>query len=245
MGAREARRATSRRAAERPPTTLVGFLHDKWLTIIVHVASLAPLAALAWRYKQDDLGVDVVNTLYNWTGRSSILLLLLSLACAPIEAVFGFRKVLTVRRALGLYAFLYAVLHFANFLYMDYALDIPLILRDAILTKPYIIVGLAALLLLVPLALTSTRGWMRRLGRAWKRLHRVVYLVGALAALHFFWQAKAAERFDPLLYGTLLTLLLVVRIPPVRRRIVQTRYALTKNWTGSTQLPTNADRINE
>jgi methionine sulfoxide reductase heme-binding subunit len=213
----------ARPKARRQPQTPAAWLVANWLSLLVHLGATLPLAWLVWRAIRGDLGVDPVATLNNFTGRGSILLLALSLTTTPLYILFDLRKPLTVRRALGLYAFLYAALHFANFIGLDYAFDLSLILQDAVLDKPYIIVGLLALIILLVLAITSTKGWKRRLGRGWNQLHRLVYVAAALTALHFFWQAKAAERFDPLLYGAILTALLVVRIPPIRQAIIRLR----------------------
>jgi sulfoxide reductase heme-binding subunit YedZ len=216
-----------RRAKHQAPTSLSARAKDKWLTLVVHLGCLAPLVVLVWRYVNDDLGVDFINAIYTFTGRTAIILLALSLTASPISFIFGYSKALTVRRPLGLYAFFYALVHFSNFLGLDYALDLNFILQDALLNKPYIIAGLLALTLLIPLAITSTQGWQRRLRRNWTRLHRLVYLAALLAALHFFWQAKVPERLDPLIYGTVLLILLIVRIPPVRLWLVRTRQRLT------------------
>jgi sulfoxide reductase heme-binding subunit YedZ len=181
------------------------------------------LGVLTWRFVTGTLGVDEVNAVYYYTGRAALILLALSLAATPISFIFGYSKALTVRRPLGLYGFLFAALHFTGFLTLDYGLDLNIILMDAILTKPYIVVGLLALLILLALAITSTQGWQRRLRRNWTRLHRLVYVAVLLAALHFFWQAKTPERWEPLIYGVIFTLLLIVRIPPVRQWFVQLR----------------------
>jgi sulfoxide reductase heme-binding subunit YedZ len=149
---------------------------------------------------------------------------------------------LTLRKSLGLWAFFYALLHLLNFVGLDYAFNFSQIFQDAILSKPYILAGLACLLLLVPLVFTSTRGWMRRLGRSWKRLHRLAYAAGVLAVLHFLWQAKAAERWEPLLYAVGLGLLLFVRIPSVRHRIVQMRGAVMGRGAASTPQGTPMQR---
>ena len=189
----------------------------------VNVAAALPLLLLLWNYSQDTLGVDPVNTINNQTGRAAIVLLMASLACTPVNTLFGFRRALTVRKSLGLWAFVYALLHLLNFVGLDYGFDLGFLLQDALLSKPYIVVGLLALMILLPLAVTSTRGWMKRLGRNWKRLHRLAYGAGVLAVLHFFWQAKAAERVEPLLYALGLALLLLVRVPAVKRWTVALR----------------------
>lgn len=194
----------------------------------VTLGALAPLAWLGWRAWHGDLGVDPINTINNETGRAALIVLFLSLACTPLNIIFGLRRALTVRKSLGLIAFLYAALHLANFIGLDYAFDLDLILHDAVLSMPYILAGSLALLILTPLAITSTRGWMRRLGRNWKRLHRLAYVAGMLAVLHFLWQAKAAERDEPLIYAAILTLLLLVRAPQVRRWLVTLRTRLSR-----------------
>lgn len=196
-----------------------------WLVTLGALTPLALLAAAAWR---DDLGIDPVNTINNLSGRAALVVLLLSLACTPLNTLFGVRRVLTVRKSLGLIAFVYAALHLANFVALDYAFDFRLIFGDAVLDKPYILAGSGALLILTLLALTSTRGAMKRLGRNWKRLHQLVYVAGVLVVLHFLWQAKAAERAEPLLYGGALALLLLVRVPPVRRWLVAQRTRLNR-----------------
>ncbi len=219
--------ATRTRSRPRERLAPAAWLKEKWLTVVVHGGALLFLAWLAWRYASDGLGVDPVKSLYYWTGRASIILLVLSLTATPLYILLGWRKPLTVRRALGLYAALFAGLHFVNFSGLDYAFDLNLMLQDALLDKPYIVAGLGALLILIALTLTSTQRAKKALGRGWTHLHRLVYAAGALTALHFYWQAKATDRFDPLLYAWTLTFLLVVRIPPVRRWIIRTRQRLT------------------
>uniref|UniRef100_A0A7C1JI12 Protein-methionine-sulfoxide reductase heme-binding subunit MsrQ n=1 Tax=Caldilinea aerophila TaxID=133453 RepID=A0A7C1JI12_9CHLR len=200
-------------------SAFTAFLRKDGSWWVVTLAALTPLFWLLWRAAVGGLGVDPVSTINNVTGRAALITLLLSLACTPLSTMFGFRKALTVRKSLGLIAFLYASLHLLNFIGLDYGLDLELLVQDALLNKPYIFAGSLAFLLLLPLAVTSTRGWMRRLGKRWKRLHRLVYVAATLAVLHFFWQAKATERWEPAIYGALLTLLLLVRIPLLRRKL--------------------------
>jgi sulfoxide reductase heme-binding subunit YedZ len=197
-----------------------------WLWWAANAVAAWPLLLMIWEYNQGTLGIDIVNAINNRTGRTAIILLMASLACTPLNILFGWRQVLTLRKSLGLWAFFYALLHLLNFVGLDYAFNLGQIFQDAILSKPYIVAGLACLLILVPLAATSTRGWMRRLGRNWKQLHRLAYAAGVLAVLHFLWQAKAAERWEPLLYAVGLGLLLFVRIPGVRHWIVKMRGAM-------------------
>ena len=211
----------------RPGNPISTYLRRNWFWLAANLAAALPLLVLLRDFAQGNLGVDPINTINNATGRAAIALLLLSLAATPLHTVFGFRRGLTVRKSLGLWAFVYASFHLLNFVGLDYGFDVQFLLQDALLNKPYIVAGLASLLILLPLAITSTRGWMRRLGRNWKRLHRFVYGAGVLAVLHFLWQAKAAERGEPLLYGLALALLLLVRIPAVRQRIVALRQRIT------------------
>lgn len=199
---------------------LLGWLKARWLQVIVHVGALAPLAWTIWQYWQGLFLVDPVLEITTRTGRTALLLLVLSLACTPLGTILGFKPALRVRRPLGLYAFLYASLHLATFVGLDYGFDTNL-LAQAILEQRYVLVGLAAGLILLALALTSTRGWQRRLGKRWKRLHRLVYLAAILAIVHLAWILK--DPRDPLRYLTVLALLLVLRIPPVQRGVSRMR----------------------
>jgi sulfoxide reductase heme-binding subunit YedZ len=230
-------------AVRRGAGSPVDYWKRHWFWWAVTLGALVPLALLLWGFVRDDLGVDPVNTINNWTGRAAMIVLFLSLACTPLHTIFGFRQPLTVRKSLGLIAFLYASLHLVNYVGYDYAVDFGLILQDAVLDKPYIVAGLLALVILAALALTSTRGWMRRLGRNWKRLHRFVYAAGVLVVLHFLWQAKAAERMEPLVYAAVLAFLLAVRLPPVKRQIVRWRTALTKRKTAAAPSPAHRAEI--
>lgn len=199
------------------------WLRENWLRVITHVGAWLPLLWLVWRYFNDDLGTDPVTTINNVTGRTAMILLLLCLSATPLYIVFNFREGIKVRRALGVYAFMYASFHFLNFVGLDYGFDLGFILEDGIPTKPYILVGLTALIILTALAITSTKGWKRRLKKNWTRLHWLIYPIGILVITHFLWQAKAAERFEPLIYATILAVLLLVRVPPLRHRIIAWR----------------------
>jgi len=193
---------------------LVDTIRKRWLKILVHVGALLPFVFLVRDYALNLFLVDPVREITTRTGRMALILLLLSLACTPINTLFGFRRALRVRRALGLYAFMYAGLHFLTFVGLDYGFDLEF-LGPAIFDQRYVIVGFAAFLLLLTLALTSTRGWQRRLGRTWKRLHKFAYLAGILAVVHFLWLVK--DPREPLRFAVVLLLLLALRIPRVRR----------------------------
>lgn len=196
-------------------------LKSRWLLIITHLGALTPLALLIWDYWQDQLTVNPIQEMTFRTGKTALALLVLSLAVTPVNTVFGWRQVIPLRKWLGLYAFLYVTCHFLIFIWLDYGLDLAL-LYEAIFEKRYALVGFAAFLLLIPLALTSTKGWMKRLGRNWKRLHRVVYLIAILAVVHYVWLVKSDIR-EPLLYGAVVLALLALRLPPVRRIISRFR----------------------
>ena len=201
-----------------------------WLLLLVHLGALFPIAWFAWDFYQGNAGV-IVNPFQAATlrtGKPALILLLLSLACTPANTLFGFRQALTVRKTLGLYAFFYVSLHFLIFI-VDNGLfgnriEIPPIL-EATFEKRFALIGFTAFLILLPLAITSTKGWMKRLGRNWKRLHQIVYAAGILAIFHYIWLVKSDYR-EPLVYGLILTLLLVVRLPLLRKWISQTRNRL-------------------
>ncbi len=186
-----------------------------WLQIATHVGGLAPLAALAWLFWQDRLGPVPVAAVIRRLGRYALVFLILSLAPTAVRLVTGSGELLRVRRWLGLYAFLYAVLHALAFAGLDYGFDLRL-LATVILESRREIVGLAALLILGLLALTSIPALIRALGKQWKRLHRLVYVAAGLVVLHYAWNYKELRRW-PVAAGTALVVLLVIRLPPVAR----------------------------
>ncbi len=186
-----------------------------WLQILTHIAALLPLAILAWDFTQDQLTANPIQEITLRTGTYSLVLLVLSLACTPVGTVFGLKWVLLLRRTLGLYGLMYASLHFLNFIGLDYGFDFNL-LREDVFGKGYIWVGFVALLVLLPVAVTSTKGWVKRLGRNWERLHWLVYPAALLSVAHFVLLVKVDMR-EPLLYGTVVVLLLIVRIPSVKK----------------------------
>ena len=190
----------------------------------VHVGSWVPLALILLDYFRDNLTANPIQDVTFRTGKSALVLLVLSLAATPANTLLGFKPALKVRRALGLYAFMYVVLHFFVFVGLDYGFDLGLIIED-IGDKRYALVGFAAGLLLLPLAITSTRGWMARLGKNWRRLHWLVYLAAILAVIHYLWLVKADIR-QPLDYGAAVLLLLLARLRPVRKGLSDFRQNL-------------------
>jgi sulfoxide reductase heme-binding subunit YedZ len=189
--------------------------------VAVHIGALLPLILLVINWSQDNLTFNPIQALELRTGKYALVLLLLSLSCTPINTVFGFRQVLKVRRPLGLYAFMYASIHFLVFIGLDYEFDLVL-LQEAIFEKRYALIGFAAGLILLALALTSTRGWMKRLGRTWTKIHKFVYLAGILVIIHYVWLVKSDIR-EPLIYGGILLLLLIARIPYIRKQLSRIR----------------------
>lgn len=177
---------------------------------LAQALAISPLLLMAWAASQDALGADPVAELTHRTGLWALRLLLASLAITPLRHVLGAAWPIRFRRLLGLYAFFYASLHLTVYLVLDLQGYWPQVLGD-IVKRPYITVGFLAWLGLLPLAITSTRGWMRRLGRRWGQLHRLVYAVGVLAVLHFWWLVKADIR-EPAIYAGVLAVLLGARI---------------------------------
>ncbi|MBS0514698.1 MAG: sulfoxide reductase heme-binding subunit YedZ [Proteobacteria bacterium] len=175
---------------------------------------LAPLAMLVWDTLRNDLGTDPVAQLEHRSGLWALRLLLATLAITPLRRVSGWHKAMRYRRMLGLFAFFYASLHLLIYLFVDlggYWADV----FAQIAKKPYITVGFAAWLLLIPLAVTSTQKMMRRLGRRWGQLHKFVYATALLGLLHFLWLVKADKR-EPLFYFAVFAALMLWRLPQVR-----------------------------
>lgn len=193
-----------------------------WLT---HIGSLLPLALLLWDYSANNLSVNPIQDITFRTGKPALVLLVLSLAVTPLNTIFGWREIIPARKWLGLYAWGYVSIHFLVFIGLDYGFDWGL-LYEAIFEKRYALVGFAALLILTPLALTSTKGWQKRLGKKWKRLHQLVYAAGLLGVFHYLWLVKSDIR-EPVAWGVVVVLLLVARIPRVRKKLVGWRVRLT------------------
>ena len=193
---------------------------------VAWVLCLLPLVLLLYRAWGDDLGANPISFVTNWLGQWTFRLLLAALALTPLRIVFGLNWPLLLRRLLGLFAFFYASLHFLVWILIDHYFNWDQMLADLI-KRRYITVGMLALSLLIPLAITSTSGMVRRLGgTAWRRLHRLVYAIGILAALHFLWLAKTV-RLDAYAYTAILALLLGIRLWGALRRRLRRREAPT------------------
>ena len=191
---------------------------------LVFVAGLAPLVWLAcgaFGWFGASLGADPVKKLEHECGKTALNFLLITLAVTPVRNLLGLPQLLRLRRMLGLFAFFYAVTHFTVYLVLDLELNWSTLGAD-IAKRPYITIGFTALVLLVPLAATSTNGMMRRLGRRWTSLHRLVYVIAILGVWHFYWQVKRDVR-EPLLYAGILALLLLYRVVRARAARSATR----------------------
>ena len=173
------------------------------------VLPLARLLAGAFGLAGVSLGANPVDTVLDTCGKWTLNLLLITLCVTPLRDITRVNPLIRVRRMLGLFAFTYAVLHFTTYLVLDLRLDFAGLGAD-IAKRPYITVGFTALLLLIPLAVTSTNRMMRRLGRRWQKLHRLVYVIAMLGVLHYYWQVKADVR-EPLVYAAILAVLLGYR----------------------------------
>ena len=185
---------------------------------IVFALCLAPLALLAWQLYTDQVRGDLVKEIEIRTGTWALRFLALSLAVTPLRRVTDWSWLQLYRRMLGLFAFFYATVHFGVYLGLDVELDLAEV-GKSIVKRPYITVGFTAWLLLVPLALTSTKGWIRRMGGArWNRLHQLVYATAVLATLHYLWSVKK-DTIKPLYYFAVFALLLGWRLLAWRRRL--------------------------
>lgn len=185
------------------------------LKVLVFVAGLAPAGWLLWRFFTYDLGAEPVETILHTTGDWGLRFLLITLAVTPLRLLTGWTLVMRLRRMLGLFAFFYATLHMLTYLALEQFFAWGEILED-VLERPYITLGFLAWVLLVPLAVTSTNGMMRRLGRRWKQLHQSVYVIAAAAVIHYLLLVKADTR-EPIIYGLILVALLGVRAWNQRR----------------------------
>jgi len=192
------------------------------LQIIMHIYAWSALAHLLFDFAVGNLSVNPIQDLEQRTGRAAITLLVLSLMSTPLNTLFGWKELLKRRRALGLYTFMYATIHVLIFLDLDYGLSWSLIFQS-VFEKPYILVGATSFLLLIPLAVTSFDVWKKRLKKNWKRLHQVVYFIAPLVVLHFAWSKKGSifelqgDVLRPLIYGLVVLILLILRIPRIRK----------------------------
>lgn len=177
------------------------------LKVALWLGALAPGAWLVRGVTRGTLGPNPIEALTHVTGMTALVLLLLTLAVTPVRRLTGWNPVIRLRRPLGLFAFFYASIHLVIWFVFDMVGNVAWMLED-VAQRPYITVGFAAFVLLVPLAVTSTRGWIRRLGKRWATLHRLVYPATALGIVHYFWLVKSDIRLPSLLAGCFGVLML-------------------------------------
>jgi methionine sulfoxide reductase heme-binding subunit len=194
--------------------------------LAVFLACLFPLGQLLYHGFTDDLTANPIEYITRFTGSWALILLLGSLSITPLRKITGWNDLIKLRRMLGLFAFSYALVHFATYMVLDLFFDFAAIAKD-IFKRPYITVGFTAFALLIPLAVTSTSGMIRRLGKRWQQLHRLVYVVAIAAVIHFYWLVKADIR-RPVMYGSVLALLLGYRLLSKWRSGVPVKMAMKK-----------------
>jgi len=189
----------------------------KWIKAVVFALGLAPLALLTWRGFTGGLGANPIEYITRSTGWWVLTFLLITLTVTPLRRISNWNWLLRLRRMLGLFAFFYACLHFTTYIWLDQFFDLASIGKD-IVKRPFITVGFAAFVLLIPLAATSTNAMVRRLGaKWWQRLHRLIYAIGILGVTHFWWLVKK-DITEPVIFAVLLGALLTARLVLRTRR---------------------------
>jgi sulfoxide reductase heme-binding subunit YedZ len=185
----------------------------------IFVAGLVPFVLLVlgtFGLAGQDLGADPVKNILHVCGKTALNFLILTLLVTPVRELFGLPHLLRIRRMLGLFAFFYVVVHFTVYVVLDLELNFGTLGED-IAKRPYITIGFTAFLMLIPLAVTSTNKMMRRLGRRWQKLHRLVYVIAILGVWHYYWQVKSDVR-EPLIYAAILAVLLGYRLYKQQRK---------------------------
>jgi len=183
----------------------------RWFKPAVFLACLIPLARLGWKAYSGNLGANPIEVITHSTGDWTLIFLLITLAITPLRKLSGQLWLVRYRRMLGLFAFLYVVLHFLTYIWLDKFFDFHAMLAD-VAKRRFITVGFTGFVLLIPLALTSTKGWIRRLGgKRWQALHRLIYFSAIAGVIHYFWLVKA-DKHKPLEYGAVLAVLLGYRV---------------------------------
>jgi sulfoxide reductase heme-binding subunit YedZ len=181
-----------------------------WIKVAVFLACLIPLGQLLYNAWTDDLTANPIEFITHFTGDWILIFLLATLSVTPLRKISGWNELIKFRRMLGLFAFFYALLHFSTYMVLDHFFDFQAIVKD-IIKRPYVTAGFTGFVLMIPLAITSTATMIRKLGRRWQQLHRLVYFAAIAGVVHFYWLVKADIR-RPIQYGAILTLLLGYRL---------------------------------
>jgi methionine sulfoxide reductase heme-binding subunit len=185
-------------------------LISRWTKPIIFVLCLAPLGAIAWPFFHGDIIPDPAAFIQHGTGDWILRFLVITLTITPLRKILGVPELIRFRRMFGLFAFTYACLHFLTYIGFDKLFNLSEIWKD-VAKRPYITVGFTAFILLIPLAITSTAGWIRRLGgRRWQMLHRLIYISAICGVIHYYWLVKSAV-IRPLTYGAIIAILLAWR----------------------------------
>ena len=186
-------------------------LNSKWSKPVVFLLCLFPLAGLGWRALHAELTANPIEFITHATGDWTLRFLVITLCITPFRKILQIPELVRFRRMLGLFAFFYACLHFTTYIWLDKFFDLSEMWKD-IAKRKYITVGFSAFLLLIPLAVTSTAGWIRRLGgKRWQMLHRLIYFSASLGVIHYYWLVKSAV-IRPLTYGAIVAILLLWRL---------------------------------
>jgi sulfoxide reductase heme-binding subunit YedZ len=210
-------------------------LSNKWTKVPIFILCLVPLGVLVWRALTGNLGPNQVETLQHTTGDWTLRFLVITLCITPLRKLLKLPDLIRFRRMLGLFAFFYACLHFLTYLGPDQSFDLAAMWKD-VYKRPFITVGFTAFVLLIPLALTSTAGWIRRLGgRRWQMLHRLIYISAICGVIHYYWLVKSAV-LRPLTYGAIVAILLLWRLGDwlIRRGRAVTAASKTQSASANT-----------
>src|SRR6266436_4706706 len=186
-------------------------LSNRWTKVVLFALCLFPLAWLGWDAYQQELTANPIEFITHYTGDWTIRFLLITLGVTPLRKLFNLPKLARFRRMLGLFAFFYGCLHLTTWLWLDKFFDVREMWQDVV-KRRFITVGMLAFVCLIPLAITSTNGWVRRLGFVrWQRLHRLVYFSALAGVIHYYWLVKSDVRL-PLFYGAILMVLMTYRL---------------------------------
>jgi len=182
---------------------------------LIFILCLLPLFALPLFFLQNGLGANPIEYIVRYLGNWALRFLLVALAITPVRRLTGWTRLSTIRRMIGLFAFFYVTLHLLAYVGLDLFFNLQALIDD-VLKRKFITIGMLAFILLIPLAITSTNKMIKRLGaKRWQKLHKLVYVISPLGVIHYFWMVKA-DISQPLIYGTIMTILLVIRFPKLR-----------------------------